>query len=33
MFLAVPVAVLIKLMVSDYIGNKNLEYKNNKSIE
>ena len=33
MFLAVPVAVLIKLMVSDYIGNKNLEHKNNKSIE
>ena len=33
MFLAVPVAVLIKLMVSDYIRNKNLEYKNNKSIE
>ena len=25
MFLAVPVAVLIKLMVTDYISNKNVE--------
>ena len=26
MFLAVPIAVLIKLMVTDYISNKNKEY-------
>ena len=29
MFLAVPIAVLIKLMVTDYISNKNVE----KSLE